>query len=167
MNFISPEATPPTLTNITRITDWDLRFLHLAKFIGSWSKDPSTKTGAVIKRPDRSIASVGYNGFPRGVQDTDERLNDRPTKYALVVHAEANAILAASEPLRGFTCYVHPFPPCSSCAGMIVQTGIWRVVAPEPTDEQLERWGDSFKLANTMFTESGVQLDLVDRKALS
>jgi len=47
---------------------WHDRFFAMADLVGSWSKDPSTKVGAVIIRPDRTIASVGYNGFPRGVE---------------------------------------------------------------------------------------------------
>lgn len=48
------------------IEKWDARFLDLAVFIGDWSKDPSTKVGAVLVRPDRTIAGLGFNGFPRG-----------------------------------------------------------------------------------------------------
>lgn len=140
---------------------WDERGLTLAEVIGSFSKDPSTKTGCVLMRPDHTIAGLGYNGFPRGVVDSDERLNDRPTKYAMVVHAEPNAILAAGKDARGCTAYVTPWPPCSACASLLIQAGIVRVVAPDATDEQKERWGDSFKIASTMFSEAGVQLDLM------
>ena len=40
---------------------WNVRFLDLARFIAAWSKDPSTKVGAVLVRPDRTIAAVGFN----------------------------------------------------------------------------------------------------------
>lgn len=140
---------------------WDPRYLEMAKLISTWSKDPSTQVGCIIVRPDRTIASVGYNGFARGVEDTEERLNDRPTKYAMVVHAEPNAIIAAREPLHGYTAYTYPFPPCAGCASLLVQAGITRVVAPEATADQIERWGDSFVLASTIFTEAGVSLCLV------
>lgn len=139
---------------------WDDRFLDMATHVGGWSKDPSTKTGCVIVRPDRTVASVGYNGFPRGVNDSDERLNDRPVKYAMVVHAEPNAILAAGGSVEGCTAYVTPWPPCSTCAALLIQAGIKRVVAPDATDEQKERWGDSFVIASTMLIEAGVELDL-------
>lgn len=139
---------------------WDEFFLGLAEYVGTASKDPSTKTGCVIVRDDRTVASVGYNGFPRGVADTDERLNDRPTKYAMVVHAEPNAILAAGGSVEGCTAYVTPWPPCSGCAALLIQAGIKRIVAPDATDEQKERWGDSFGLASTMLAEAGVELDL-------
>lgn len=140
---------------------WDFRFLDLASHVGDWSKDPSTKTGCAIVRPDRTIASVGYNGFPRGVVDGADRLADRPTKYAMTVHAEANAVLAAREALHGCTAYVSPWPPCSSCAAILIQAGIVRIVATRPTAEQSERWGDSFALADTMLFEAGVELDLL------
>lgn len=140
---------------------WTGRFLDLAEFIAGWSRDPSTKVGAVIVRPDKTIASVGYNGFPRGVDDTHQRYADRETKYGLVVHAEANAIVAASESLEGCTIFTWPFPPCSDCAGLIVQSGIDLVVAPEPNDEQVVRWGKSFELADTIFREGDVKLALI------
>lgn len=142
------------------MTDWDRRFLDLAEYFGRWSKDPSTKTGCVIVRPDRTVASFGYNGFPRGVVDRPERLNDRQVKYAMVVHAEANAVLSAHERLDGCTAYTH-LAPCSSCAGLLIQAGIACVVAPHLTASQLERWGDSFNVARTMLDEAGVTLDLI------
>ena len=51
---------------------WDMRFAQLAKLVSLWSKDPSTKVGSVIVRPDKTIASVGFNGFPKGVPDEPE-----------------------------------------------------------------------------------------------
>lgn len=146
---------------------WDQRFLNLAAEVGSWSKDPSTKTGCVIVRPDRTIASVGYNGFPRGVRDDSDRLNDRPTKYQMVVHAEVNAVLSAHGSVGGCTLYSHPWPPCASCAGVIIQSGIKKVVSVEPTLEQLERWGDSLSLMETMFDEARVCLVTVPSQQVS
>lgn len=142
---------------------WDDRFLALATLVAGWSKDPSTKTGCVIVRPDRTIASLGYNGFPRGVADDPDRLADRPTKYAMTVHAEVNAIVAAREPLTGCSAYVHPWPPCAPCTAAVIQAGVVRIVAPEPTPEQRERWGDSFVMSETMLREVGVELVLVER----
>ena len=136
--------------------NWDDRFLALADHIASWSKDPSTKVGAVIVRPNRTIASVGYNGFPRGVNDDLERLNDRPTKYSMTVHAEANAILSADGRIDGCTLYVTPLHPCSNCAALIIQSGISKVVAGMPTDPA--HWADSFAKAKMMFDEAGVEV---------
>ena len=138
---------------------WDLRFLELAKHVSSWSKDPSTKVGAVIVDDKRHVVGLGYNGFPRGVDDTDERLTDRPTKYAMVAHAELNAILNATTKASGSTIYVYPLPPCNECAKLIIQAGIKRVVAPKISHE---RWGNSNETAATMFSESEIKLELVD-----
>lgn len=136
--------------------DWDDRFLDLADHIADWSKDPSTKVGAVIVRPNRTIASVGYNGFPRGVDDDPKRLNNRPIKYAMTVHAEANAILSADGRLDGCSLYVTPLHPCSNCAALIIQAGITKVVARMPNDPA--HWADSFDKAKIMFDEAGVEI---------
>jgi dCMP deaminase len=143
-----------------RTRRWDLRFLVDAMVQARRSKDPSTKVGAVIIRPDLTTASQGYNGFPRGVYDTDERLNHRPTKYAMVVHAEANAIVTAKEPLTGYTIYTAPLPPCSVCAGLVIQSGIKRAVAIEPDEDKKQRWAESLALTQAMFDEAGVSLTL-------
>lgn len=140
---------------------WDARFLNLAEHVAQWSRDPSTQVGAVIVRPNKTIASIGYNGFPRGVDDSPARYADRDAKYKFVVHAEANAIVAAQELLEGFAIFTWPFPPCSDCAGLIVQSGIKYVVAPKPSREQIERWGDSFMIAETIFIEGEVKLVLL------
>lgn len=137
---------------------WDQRYLKLAEEVASWSKDPSTQVGAVIVRPDKTIASIGFNGFPRGVIDDSNRYNDRELKYKMIVHGEANAIVSAREPLHDCTIYTWPFPPCSNCAALIIQAGIARVVAPVPTPEQIVRWGDSFRIAKAMFFEANVAL---------
>ena len=75
---------------------WDRRFLDLASHICGWSKDPSTKVGCVVVGEDREIRSTGFNGFPRGIEDSMERLDDRELKYPLICHAEENAIMHAA-----------------------------------------------------------------------
>lgn len=132
---------------------WDKRFLELASHVASWSKDPSTKVGAVIVRPDKTVASIGFNGLPRGVEDSETRLHDRTLKYPMTVHAEVNAILHAREPLHGYTIYVAPLNPCSNCAAAIIQSGIKRVMAMAEINP---RWEESNALAQTMFEEAGV-----------
>lgn len=137
---------------------WDFRFLTLAMHIGSWSKDPSTKVGAVIVDQQRRIVSTGYNGFPRGVLDTQKRLKNRKQKYGCTIHAEMNAILFAQRNLTGCTIYTTPFQPCSNCAAAIIQVGIVRVVTFPTSEELAERWKDSIELAKQMLGEAGVQL---------
>lgn len=149
------------------MADWDRRFLDLARHVSTWSKDPSTQVGAVIARPNRTVASLGYNGFPRGVADTPERYGHRETKYRMVVHAEANAILSAGERLDGCALYVTPFFPCSQCAAAIIQAGIERVVVGGDILAPA-RWAKDFVLAARMFSEAGVEfirLTLDDSKA--
>jgi dCMP deaminase len=139
---------------------WDTRFLELSRHVAGWSRDPSTRVGAVVVRPDKTIASVGFNGLPRGVIDSDERLHDRETKLAMTLHAEQNAILSAHERLDGCTIYVWPMPPCSHCAGAVIQAGISRVVAPMPG----ERWAQSCRLGRSMMWEAGVMSEWVTDK---
>ena len=140
------------------ILKWDKRFLELAKFISQWSKDPSTKVGAVITDQQNRIVSVGYNGFPQGIYDTEERLNNRETKYKMVIHAERNALIFAQKPLTGCTLYIYPFCSCSVCAAMFIQAGINRCVSLEPSEEIISRWGSDLELTRDMFKEAGVEL---------
>lgn len=139
---------------------WDQRGLALAEFVADWSKDPSTKVGAVIMRPNHSIASIGFNGLPIGVKDTEERLGHRPTKYRMTVHAERNALAFAVESLIGYTIYTWPFAPCPQCAGDIIQRGIRRAVAPPLPERLRERWEEDITYTMAMFKEAGVVLYL-------
>ena len=135
---------------------WDHRFLALAKHISNWSKDPSTQVGAVITHTrSKRVVSMGFNGFPAGVEDNRERLDDRDTKYEMVVHAEQNALMFAGDRAEGCTLYVHPLPPCARCAVMIIQAGIKRVVCDQP-DFDHQRWGEAAKIADTLFREAGL-----------
>lgn len=134
---------------------WDLRFLELAKFISSWSLDPSTKVGAVITDTENRVVSVGYNGFPKGIKD-DDRLNNREIKYQIVVHGEVNAIMFANKSLENCTLYTYPFEPCPRCAGVIIQSGIKRIVAPFNT---IDRWENDFKLSRQLFSEANIMIN--------
>lgn len=108
---------------------WDTRYGDLAQLISTWSKDPSTQVGAVIVRPDKSIASMGFNGFPRSIEDRTEWLENREEKLKRVIHAEHNALtFCAHEDVTGFTAYVYPLMPCIECARRLVDRGISRIV---------------------------------------
>ena len=136
---------------------WDIRFLELAKHISGWSKDPSTKVGCVVVGEDREIRSTGFNGFPRGISDDNERLTDRSQKYPLICHAEENAIMHAARigiSLKGSTAFV-TWPPCSRCARSLIQAGIKEIVYPE-TKEIPERWMEDFTISNGMLLEAGI-----------
>lgn len=143
-------------------TKWDEKFLKVAALVSTFSKDPSTKVGAVICDQNNRFVSLGYNGFARGVSDSQERLSNRDLKYKLVIHAEQNALLFAQRNLTGHTLYTWPFPPCSNCSQLIIQSGVARVVAPMPTEDQEERWGDSFQLAIETFKEAKIITEFIE-----
>ncbi len=148
---------------MNRQDKWDVRFIEHAKFVSSYSKDPSTRVGAVITDGEFNIRSIGYNGFPRGVEDSEERLENRPLKYKLVTHAEANAVATCARlgvKIEGCTLYCTLFP-CTTCCGIIIQSGIRRVVVPVPSDELVSRWGDDFALSTIMFNEAGVEIKYI------
>ena len=135
--------------------NWDIRFLQLATVVSSWSKDPSTKTGAVIIRPDKSICSVGFNGFPKSMPDKQEYYADRKQKYSRIVHCEINALIFAKEPVTGYTLYTTPFASCDRCCVQMLQAGIEKFVFPKLPTELKERWEESTNLTKQYILESG------------
>jgi len=141
------------------MANWNERFLNLATHISNWSKDPSTKVGCVVVGPDREIRSTGFNGLPRGIEDNEERLNNREIKYPMICHAEENAIMHAARigiSLKGCTAYV-TWPPCTRCARSLIQAGILTVIYPKNT-EIPDRWASDFELSMNMFKEAGIEL---------
>ena len=141
------------------MTDWDKRFLQLAKHISEWSKDPSTQVGCVVVGPDRELRSTGFNGLPRGIEDSEQRLNDREIKYPLICHAEENAIMHAARigiSLKNCTAYV-TWPPCTRCARSLIQAGISTIVYPKDI-EIPDRWMEDFNLSLNMLKEAKISL---------
>lgn len=142
---------------------WDKRYLELAALVSTWSKDPSSKIGAVAVNNKGQVLTMGYNGFPRGIQDSDSRLENRDEKYKYVVHAETNAIYNATYngvSLHGATMYVHGLPCCSECAKAIIQVGIARVVMQGNPDNP--RWKKSVENSIDMFSEAGVKWGFIE-----
>lgn len=138
-----------------RIWDWAL---GMARHVSLLSKDPSTQVGAVIFDDRRRIVSAGYNGLPRGVEDSEKRLTDRNTKLKMTLHAEKNAISFATGPLEGAT-LMCTHPCCTQCAALIIQVGISRVCWPRPNKEFMARWKEDLALSKEMFDEAGVYVD--------
>lgn len=134
--------------------EWGNRFMQLAELVASWSKDPSTRVGAVIVDDNKIVRGLGFNGFPRGVRDEPERYACREIKYKLIVHAEPNALLNANGNIRGCTLYCTKHP-CSACAALVIQAGIRAVVCPDGGDE---RWAEDQTLARNMFAEADVDM---------
>ena len=145
---------------MTRSTAWNDRYLELAKHVSTWSKDPSRKIGAVAVGAQGQILAQGFNGFPRGINDTEERLEHRPTKYKYVVHAEMNVIFNASlngVSLKDADLYVYGLPICNECAKGIIQVGIKRVFILTECDIP-PVWKDSWRHSESMLGEAGVQM---------
>lgn len=142
---------------------WNRRFFEMAQLVAGWSKDPSTKVGAVIIDHQRRILSTGYNGFPRGVEDNKDRYLDKPKKYKLIVHAEANAVLNARLPLDGSTLYSTKHP-CSDCAKLIIQSGVRHVMCPSPAN--VEPWLADAQHAIEMFHEAEIYGSYLDPEDL-
>jgi dCMP deaminase len=136
------------------IYKWDKRFLDLAKLVSTWSKDPSTKTGAVLVSPDRKQVILGYNGYPSVLLDTG--YEDRNEKLEKIIHCEMNAILIAKRDLTSYTLYTYPFLSCNRCAVHVIQSGIMRVVTYKSNNV---RWKDSFSKSRKYFKEAGVLVD--------
>ena len=145
--------------NIQIVANWDLRFFGLAEHVAQWSKDPSTKVGAVIVNDYKQVLSLGFNGFPRGVNDLTARYQPRDVKLMFVAHAERNALDNAPMDVRGGTMYA-TLCPCNECAKSIIQRGIKRVFAKKFEDpEQYKRFNANYTV--TMFKEANVELVLV------
>ena len=158
---------------------WHDHFLTLAVEHARMSKDPNTRVGSVIVGPDREVVSTGFNGFPRGIIDTPERLNDRDEKLRLIIHAELNAIINAARvgvSVKGCTLYlaatdnsgmVWGGPPCTRCTVHVIQAGIKSIVS-RPIKAVPSRWHEDLAAARKLLEEAGVALlEIEDAKAAS
>ena len=141
----------PALSNLSK---WDERFMALALHVAGWSRDESTRVGAVVVDAKKRVISLGFNGFPAGVDDT---VKDRDQKLRRTVHAEINSVSFANRSIEGCTIYV-THAPCSNCAAVLIQHGIGEVIFPKPSGDFLERWGESYKEPVLMFNEAGVNV---------
>lgn len=135
---------------------WDHRFLELAAFVSTWSKDPSTQVGAVLAN-GKKILSVGYNGFPSRIPDDPLLLQDRPRKYELVTHAELNTFLNFGGTIpNGSSLYTFPLFPCPDCARFIIATPISRCVFRLGNSNS--RFLDTLEVSRRVLTVGGVEL---------
>ncbi|MBQ9035464.1 MAG: dCMP deaminase family protein [Alphaproteobacteria bacterium] len=148
---------------------WNYRFMELAELVATWSKDPSTKTGAVVVGPDKEIRATGYNGLVRGVNDNVAERMQRPTKYDFFEHAERNAIFNAcltGTQLKGCTIFC-TLTPCTDCARAIIQAGIKEVVTYEykpAVDDPKNTWRDKLDYSAEMFKEASVAYITLPKK---
>jgi dCMP deaminase len=145
---------------------WDNRYLDLAEHIAQWSKDPSSKVGAVTIGNKGQVLSQGYNGFPRGFNDDTQKYDDREYKLNHVIHAEMNCIYNASFSgvcLEGSTLFIHGLPLCHMCSLGVIQVGVKRVVMKfRPS----ERWLASFEQTKENLEAAGVEYEIYRNRLL-
>ena len=146
------------------MTKWDERFMGLALQARSWTKGIGAGVdrgvGACVVSPNRHQFSLGYAGFPQGIDDNPERLADPEFRMYHTVHAELNAILNARCSVEGWTIYVTE-APCHDCSNAIVQSGIKRAVTGPPRRDS--NWHRSQLEGAETMRESGLIVDRMEK----
>lgn len=151
-------------------TNYDVRFMRLAREFSTWSKDPKKQIGCVAVR-DKQIISQGYNGFPRGIKD-DWRIHVRSIKLPMVVHAELNMVINALNKgvsLQDSTAYIYGLPVCSDCVKPLIQSGVNRIVMCDSTDGNSKTWSfnsETFKLTRNMLDECDIGYSFISLNML-
>ena len=130
--------------------------MDLAASAASKSPNKIRQVGAVILMCDGTEPIAACNTFPKGIADLDWR-HEGDGRFVWMEHAERNAIFDAARhgrALAGAT-IASTFFPCIDCARAIVQTGIARLVSPEPALDDAV-WGASFVRSRIILEEGGV-----------
>ena len=142
--------------------NWTEYFLNIAEQVKLKSKDKYTQIGAVIVGVDKEVLSTGYNSFPRGLNDTIDKRQERPEKYFWFEHAERNAIYNAARigvSLKNSTIYLTSGLPCMDCARGIVNSGVKIVWCKQVcTTKNKEKWEESQMKSMELLNECGVQV---------
>lgn len=133
---------------------WNLRYFRLALEVATWSKDPSKQVGAVCVSPDKRGIVVGYNGFPTGIDDDEEALENKELKNKLMVHAEVNCIVNGETSMRGWTLHVTK-APCTECAKIMINARLKRVVCPHPGGS----WESKQIFALSLLKKAGIEVE--------
>jgi dCMP deaminase len=105
--------------------NWQEYFIGLAHAISARSHDIQTQHGCVITDSMNRILGVGYNGFPKGLDDT-QLPNTRPDKYPWMIHAERNALSNCTIRPENGIAYVTG-QCCNDCIMALWQEGITKV----------------------------------------
>lgn len=105
---------------------WERYAYNLAVVAAQKSKDPYIKVGCCLLRNDNSVASLGYNGFPAGMQ---EEWSNRDERRKYVVHSEINALRY----VKPNECYLiaTTLLPCNDCLKSLASYGIKKIVYGE------------------------------------
>ncbi len=144
---------------------WDEYFMEVAEAVARRSTCDRGRSGCLIAR-DRQILVTGYVGSPRGFEHCDEvghlmkhltHEDGHTSSHCMrTVHAEQNAICQAAKmgvALDGATVYCR-MTPCRTCAMLIINCGIVRVVCRSRYHAGAE--------SEEMFQAAGVKLDYTD-----
>ena len=140
---------------------FDDYYMNMAYLVAMKSKDKSTHIGAVVVGPDNEVRSVGYNSFPRGINDNLQERQERPEKYFWFEHAERNSVYNATllgTSLKGCRMYTNGIP-CMDCARSVVQAGIKEVIVDKYWDDNNDDiWIENANRTKVLFQEAGVSL---------
>lgn len=142
--------------------NWDEFYINMAQLVSLKSKDTSTKVGCVLVGEDNEVLSIGYNGMPRGMDDSIIERQQRPFKYFFFEHAERNSLynaLRKNIPVRGATAYLNWEPiPCPDCTRAFIQSGISRIVGPDRPFAGKGNWDSIYTASLPMLKEVGIDL---------
>ena len=137
---------------------WDDYFMTMVYLAAMRSKDNSTHIGAVIVDDFNVIRSMGYNSFPRDINDDAPERQERPEKYDWFEHAERNAIYNAGRNLRGCRMYTNGVP-CMDCGRGVVQVGIKEIIVDGTWDNDEDtKWKETCDRSLVLFEEAGVKV---------
>jgi dCMP deaminase len=106
--------------------NWQDYFIGLAKLASQRSHDIQTQHGCVVADKNNRILGIGYNGFPRGMNDS-VLPNTRPAKYDWMIHSEVNAVNNCIIRPEGAIAYITG-EPCNPCIMHLWQNGVGTVV---------------------------------------
>lgn len=127
---MSENSPPENLPTRRQRPTWDEYFLDIAFSVAERSTCDRAHVGAVLVR-DRRILATGYNGSPAGLPHCDEVGHLMVDGHCVrTLHAEQNAIIQSAlhgVSSEGATAYV-THQPCLTCAKMLINAGIQRVV---------------------------------------
>ena len=147
---------------------WDEYFVQIAHEVAKRSTCLRRHVGAVIVK-DKRILTTGYNGAPTGFPHCDETgclreqlgiPSGERQEICRGLHAEQNAIIQAAlhgVSVSGADIYT-THQPCITCAKMVINAGVKRVVF-------LESYPDG--LARSFLEQAGVDLVLWTRRKAS
>jgi dCMP deaminase len=137
----------------------DYFMLEMSERFSEFSKDPTTKVGAIICDNNYRVLATGYNGFSAGYPDDYSSIT-REEKHLISIHAEVNAILNAAKNGVNLSnsCIYASEHPCANCTAAIVNAGITRIVLREKTNLSLSTWGKSLEMSQKIINSCQMEL---------